>query len=68
MTIDRSQEIADIDAILNSGATSIEIDGQKVAVDHDALRKRRAELVSEDSVQKKRKRLIVPLNPGRFAP
>ena len=39
-----AQEIADIEELLNTGATSVTVDGQSVSVDQAALRRRLAEL------------------------
>lgn len=41
---DNSAAIAKIENLLNTGATEAEIDGQKVKLDHTALRRRLREL------------------------
>lgn len=39
-------EIDDIEALLSSGATEIDSDGERIKIDHDALRRRVRELKS----------------------
>lgn len=41
---DYSTEIANIEAILNSGTSSVSVDGMSTSLNHDSLRKRLAEL------------------------
>ena len=51
-----SQEIAEIEAILNSGQTRVTVDGQTVVHDLDALRKRLRVLkqLDDNSVARRR--------------
>ncbi|MEZ6068278.1 MAG: hypothetical protein R3B90_21765 [Planctomycetaceae bacterium] len=46
---DNSQAIADIRALLNSGATTVVVDGQTVQLNHDSLRRRLRELQATDT-------------------
>lgn len=50
MPTDNSAEIAEIDAILQAGASRVSVDGQTVAYDFAELRRRRAELIAADDV------------------
>ena len=55
---DNSAEIAEIEAILNSGASSITIDGNTTRWDLNALRKRLVDLKATDDNSNKRNRLL----------
>lgn len=46
---DYSTEIAQIEALLNSGAKKVSVDGQTVEVDHGVLQKRLTYLRANDS-------------------
>jgi len=56
MPADHSAEIAEIEAILNSGVTETSEDGQTIKFDHDQLRRRLAELKRQDRKTKRRPR------------
>lgn len=46
---DNTQAIADIDEILESGAVTVQVDGNLVRRDFTELRRQRAKLVSENT-------------------
>lgn len=48
---DNSAEIARLRAILDSGATEVNIDGQRVRVDPAAVRARLRELIADDDTE-----------------
>jgi hypothetical protein len=59
---DNTDEIARIRALLNSGATTVTVDGQTVVVDHDALRRRLRELQATDSENPIRRPRVSSIN------
>lgn len=46
--MDHSVRIAEINAILVSGVTTMTVDGVTTVYDHDSLRKERTQLMAED--------------------
>lgn len=47
--IDNSDAIEDLDEILNTGASSVTVDGVTTSFDHDSIRKRKNELLAEQT-------------------
>lgn len=53
--MDRTAEIAKLEKLLNSGVSTVSVDGVNVALDVDAIRRRLRELRLEDDTQKARR-------------
>lgn len=48
---DNTATIAELDDVIRSGATDVEVDGQKVAVDLETLKKERRDLIATDDAR-----------------
>jgi hypothetical protein len=65
---DHAAEIASIETLLNSGATSVTTDGHTTTIDPDSLRQRLKELRSEDDTARARRPLFSQFPLNRAAP
>ena len=59
---DNTAAIAAIDTILNTGATDVEVDGQRVKYDQAQLRKQRAILAAADDTLKSKRPVASTIN------
>lgn len=59
-------KIAELEEILDSGATQINVDGTTTTLDHTSIRKRITELRSQHSTQKSRRPRASRINLGGF--
>lgn len=63
---DRSVEIARLKGLLDSGATSITVDGVTTQLDHAFVRKRLRELIREDDAEPVRRPLASQIDLSGF--
>lgn len=59
-------KIAELEAVLESGATQISVDGTSTSFDHDSIRKQIQALRSQHSTMKKRRPRASRINLGGF--
>lgn len=48
---DNTAAISELDDVIRAGANSVEVDGQKVAFDLDAMRRERNDLIQTDTTR-----------------
>jgi len=65
---DYSKQIAEMEAILNSGITSTESAGVRTTIDLDALRRRLNELRAQDDSRRCKRRPLIAFRTGNIAP
>ena len=55
---DNSQKIAQLQEILDSGASSVTVDGITTSFDHDSIRQRISDLIAEDEALASKKPIV----------
>jgi hypothetical protein len=65
--VDNSAQIAQIQAILQAGADSVDVDGQRVHYDISLLRKQLRELMDHDKANRGRRPRVAAVSLGRTA-
>jgi len=63
---DHSKRIAEIDAILQSGARSVSTDGLSISYDFEALERERRQLLAEDEANRMRRPVASNIYLGGF--
>lgn len=63
---DNTAAIADLDDVIRAGAETVEVDGQKVAFNLDALKKERRDLIANDNDRKGDRPRVARIYLGGF--
>ena len=66
MDQDNSAKIAELESLLESGATSVNVDGVTVAISPDSVRAELRRLQQADSVQRKKRPVAARINLAGF--
>jgi hypothetical protein len=65
-TTENAKRIREIDAILESGVSSVVVDGRTVTYDLDSLRKERRRLSDADATLRSKRPVASPIRLGGF--
>jgi len=63
---DNTRRIAELEAILQSGARSVSVDGVSTQIDLDAIRRERDRLVEADDTRGNERPTVCGINFGNF--